>query len=81
MVCDDVLFSVVFWFGEKKKGWNMRDKKLAGHEMRFLDSTSIPFKGGKENFTPIYQQSKFKWENAKKKSTSWNYLIRGAVVK
>lgn len=33
---------------------------MAGQEMRFLDPTKIPFKGGKENFTPIYEQSKFK---------------------
>ncbi|CAN0505842.1 unnamed protein product [Scytosiphon promiscuus] len=38
----------------------MRDKKVAGESMRFLDQTTVPFKGGKENFTPIYQQSKFK---------------------
>ncbi|CAM9228787.1 unnamed protein product [Ectocarpus fasciculatus] len=42
-------------------GWNLRDKKIAGQEMRFLDPTTIPFKGGRENFTPIYQQSKFKY--------------------
>eukprot|EP00903_Cladosiphon_okamuranus_P011737 g11035.t1 len=42
-------------------GWNLRDKKTAGQEMRFLDTSKIPFKGGKENFTPIYQQSKFKY--------------------
>lgn len=41
-------------------GWNLRDKKTAGQEMRFLDTSKIPFKGGKENFTPIYEQSKFK---------------------
>eukprot|EP00904_Undaria_pinnatifida_P007460 jgi/Undpi1/3844/HiC_scaffold_16.g07213.m1 len=42
-------------------GWNMRDKKVAGESMRFLDPTTVPFKGGRENFTPIYQQSKFKY--------------------
>ncbi|CAM9418569.1 unnamed protein product [Discosporangium mesarthrocarpum] len=42
-------------------GWNKRDKKIAGQPMRYLDTTTIPFPGGKENFTPIYEQSKFKY--------------------
>ncbi|CAM9152456.1 unnamed protein product [Choristocarpus tenellus] len=42
-------------------GWNKRDKKIAGHPMQFLDTSTIPFPGGKENYTPIYQQSRYKY--------------------
>lgn len=45
----------------KITGWNLRDKKVAGVPMTFLRKSDFPFKGGKENFTPIFQQSSFKY--------------------
>ncbi|CAM9364725.1 unnamed protein product, partial [Phaeothamnion confervicola] len=42
-------------------GWNKRDKKLGAAPMTFLDTGTLPFSGGKEHFTPIYQQSRYKY--------------------
>lgn len=42
-------------------GWNMRDKKIAGRPMTYIRKTDFPFSGGRENFFPIYEQSKFKY--------------------
>lgn len=42
-------------------GWNMRDKKLAGSKMNFIDQDEFPFKVTKANFTPIYEQSTYKY--------------------
>ena len=42
-------------------GWNLRDKKIAGHPMTYLKKEDFPFKGGRENFIPIYEQSRYKY--------------------
>lgn len=42
-------------------GWNLRDKKVAEGPMTFLRSSNFKFKGGKQFFTPIYEQSKYKY--------------------
>lgn len=42
-------------------GWNKRDKKIATEPMKFVKTEDFAFEGGKEMFTPIYQQSKFKY--------------------
>jgi len=39
--------------------WNLRDKKIAGDKMTFLKKDSFDF--GLANFTPIYEQSSFKY--------------------
>jgi hypothetical protein len=45
----------------KITGWNRRDKKIAGKPMTYIKTSDFPFKGGRENFTPIYEQSAFKY--------------------
>lgn len=42
-------------------GWNLRDKKTADHPMTFLRSDQFDFTAGKHHFTPIYEQSKYKY--------------------
>mmetsp|Transcript_29881 Transcript_29881/g.50865 ORF Transcript_29881/g.50865 Transcript_29881/m.50865 type:complete len:687 (-) Transcript_29881:112-2172(-) len=42
-------------------GWNMRDKKTADSPMTFLRPTNFGFDAGKHHFTPIYEQSKYKY--------------------
>lgn len=42
-------------------GWNLRDKKIADGPMTFLRQTEFPFTAGKHHFTPIYEQSKYKY--------------------
>ena len=42
-------------------GWNMRDKKTADGPMTFLRPTNFQFDAGKHHFTPIYEQSKYKY--------------------
>ena len=42
-------------------GWNMRDKKTANGPMTFLRPSDFKFDAGKHHFTPIYEQSKFKY--------------------
>lgn len=41
--------------------WNFRDKKIVGQNMTFIKTKNFPFSGGPENFTPIYEQSAFKY--------------------
>ena len=42
-------------------GWNMRDKKTANGPMTFLRPKNFDFDAGKHHFTPIYEQSKYKY--------------------
>lgn len=42
-------------------GWNMRDKKTANKPMTFLRQSEFGFTAGKHHFTPIYEQSKYKY--------------------
>uniref|UniRef100_A0A7S2R1F7 Glycosyl transferase CAP10 domain-containing protein n=1 Tax=Eucampia antarctica TaxID=49252 RepID=A0A7S2R1F7_9STRA len=42
-------------------GWNLRDKKTADSPMTFLRKANFDFTGGKHLFTPIYEQSKYKY--------------------
>jgi len=42
-------------------GWNMRDKKTADGPMTFLRPTNFNFDAGKHHFTPIYEQSRYKY--------------------
>lgn len=42
-------------------GWNLRDKKIADKPMSFLRAIDFPFTAGKHHFTPIYEQSKYKY--------------------
>jgi len=42
-------------------GWNLRDKKIADSPMTFLRQKNFPFTAGKHHFTPIYEQSKYKY--------------------
>jgi hypothetical protein len=42
-------------------GWNMRDKKIADGPMTFLRPTKFDFDAGKHHFTPIYEQSMYKY--------------------
>ncbi|CAB9516367.1 4-N-acetylgalactosaminyltransferase bre-4 [Seminavis robusta] len=42
-------------------GWNLRDKKIAESPMTFLRPNTLPFTAGREHFTPIYEQSKYKY--------------------
>jgi Glycosyl transferase family 90 len=42
-------------------GWNLRDKKTADGPMNFLRPNNFKFTAGKEHFTPIYEQSKYKY--------------------
>jgi Glycosyl transferase family 90 len=39
----------------------VRDKKVADNPMTFLRQSEFPFEGGKQFFTPIYEQSKYKY--------------------
>ena len=45
----------------KITGMNKRDKKIAGCKMTHIKPADFPFTMGKHNFTPIYEQSKFKY--------------------
>lgn len=42
-------------------GWNLRDKKTADSPMTFLRATEFNFTAGRHHFTPIYEQSKYKY--------------------
>lgn len=42
-------------------GWNLRDKKIADRPMTFLRAKEFEFTAGKHHFTPIYEQSKYKY--------------------
>jgi hypothetical protein len=42
-------------------GWNLRDKKIASKPMTFLRPQEFEFTAGKHHFTPIYEQSKYKY--------------------
>jgi hypothetical protein len=42
-------------------GWNLRDKKVAEKPMTFLRAKEFDFTAGKQHFTPIYEQSKYKY--------------------
>ena len=42
-------------------GWNLRDKKIAERPMTFLRQANFKFTAGKHHFTPIYEQSKYKY--------------------
>ena len=42
-------------------GWNLRDKKISEGPMTFLRQTNFDFTAGKHHFTPIYEQSKYKY--------------------
>jgi len=42
-------------------GWNMRDKKISEGPMTFLRQSDFGFTAGKHHFTPIYEQSKYKY--------------------
>jgi hypothetical protein len=42
-------------------GWNLRDKKTADSAMTFLRPKNFKFTAGKHHFTPIYEQSKYKY--------------------
>lgn len=42
-------------------GWNLRDKKEAEHPMTFLRPSDFKFTAGKHHFTPIYEQSMYKY--------------------
>lgn len=42
-------------------GWNLRDKKEAEHPMTFLRAKNFSFTAGRHHFTPIYEQSKYKY--------------------
>jgi hypothetical protein len=42
-------------------GWNMRDKKIASKPVTFLRLGDFDFTAGKHHFTPIYEQSKYKY--------------------
>jgi len=42
-------------------GWNLRDKKTADSAMTFLRPNSFDFTAGRHHFTPIYEQSKYKY--------------------
>jgi len=42
-------------------GWNLRDKKIAKSPMTFLRPPNFDFTAGRHHFTPIYEQSKYKY--------------------
>ena len=42
-------------------GWNLRDKKTADKPMTFLRQKDFDFTAGRHHFTPIYEQSKYKY--------------------
>lgn len=42
-------------------GWNLRDKKIADSPMTFLRPSNFEFTAGRHHFTPIYEQSKYKY--------------------
>jgi hypothetical protein len=42
-------------------GWNLRDKKVAELPMTFLRPKNFDFTAGRHHFTPIYEQSKYKY--------------------
>jgi hypothetical protein len=42
-------------------GWNLRDKKIAERPMTFLRAREFEFTAGRQHFTPIYEQSKYKY--------------------
>ena len=45
----------------KLTGWNWRDKKIHSEKVKYINKKGFPFVVGKKNFTPIYEQSKFKY--------------------
>lgn len=42
-------------------GWNLRDKKIADGPMTYLRPQNFEFTAGRHHFTPIYEQSKYKY--------------------
>ena len=42
-------------------GWNTRDKKVWNKPMTFIRKENMTFEGGREFFTPIYMQSRYKY--------------------
>lgn len=42
-------------------GWNLRDKKVADSPMTFLRPKDFDFTAGRHHFTPIYEQSMYKY--------------------
>mmetsp|Transcript_9767 Transcript_9767/g.10855 ORF Transcript_9767/g.10855 Transcript_9767/m.10855 type:complete len:709 (+) Transcript_9767:45-2171(+) len=42
-------------------GWNLRDKKIANSPMTYLRPRDFEFTAGRHHFTPIYEQSKYKY--------------------
>jgi len=42
-------------------GWNLRDKKVANGPMTYLRRHNFSFTAGRHHFTPIYEQSKYKY--------------------
>jgi hypothetical protein len=52
------------YINAKITGWNMRDKKIAGVPMTYINQSYFPFdnkKNLKANYTPIYEQSSYKY--------------------
>ena len=41
--------------------WNVRDKKLFGHPINFIDPSEFPFSAGRHNYLSMEQQAKFKY--------------------
>jgi hypothetical protein len=42
-------------------GWNFRDKKMSGKQMTYIRKSNFPFTVTAANFTPIYEQSSYKY--------------------
>ncbi|GMI08472.1 hypothetical protein TrLO_g4660 [Triparma laevis f. longispina] len=42
-------------------GWNLRDKKTHSNPMKYLKPQDLSFDGGRQFFTPIYMQSRYKY--------------------
>lgn len=42
-------------------GWNLRDKKLGSKPMTFIRKKSFSFEAGRQNFVPIFEQSRYKY--------------------
>lgn len=45
----------------KLVGWNVRDKKIATSAMTFVRPDTFQFDAGKHHYTPIYEQSNYKY--------------------
>ena len=45
----------------KITGWNVRDKKLKGQSLSYIIPGKFKFTGGKHNYIPMYEQSKYKY--------------------